>query len=475
VPACSDKGSPTTPPPTQPNTNTLQLGAVLSLSGVAGSIGQEAKAGAEMAVAQINAYGGILGKQVDLVVVDDKSDPTAAVAAVNEFVPKGVVLGIGPSTSASALALQALISSNQVLYISPSASSSEIDSGGVADGGVAPKEPDTPVLFRTVPSDKLLATALVQFAKGTDANNNQRCKGASIVYEGDDYGQPISDSVHSNLVAFNIGAATPEKIDPNSVNDFNALKDIANAVATKATTGTNPFLCQIVIAQPDLAANYMAAFASVTSSLPGPTIAGANPSWQNFITIGADGFRDVEFINQGKTDKSKPIGPDNKTAGEGAYAIAAITNEDVPANQLPPLKFFLSEFAAAYPELNGDPGRYGTTAYDAMMLLALAIQRTGSATAKDIPNIRSTLFNFAKGTVSVVPNTWSDTLKAVKDPGQDVKYQGASGSLQFQTQLTPGATLNDFGVWKIINGGFARQTLSDGRNFLKGSDLIGGK
>src|SRR6516164_9138408 len=61
---------------------------------VVGSInrvtGDQMKHGAEMAVKDINAKGGVLGKRLDLIVADDACDPKQAVAAANDVVGQGV-------------------------------------------------------------------------------------------------------------------------------------------------------------------------------------------------------------------------------------------------------------------------------------------------------------------------------------------------------------------------------------------------
>ena len=56
------------------------------MTGQYASFGQQMKAGAEMAVADINAKGGVLGEMLKLEVGDDACDPKQAVAVANEMV-----------------------------------------------------------------------------------------------------------------------------------------------------------------------------------------------------------------------------------------------------------------------------------------------------------------------------------------------------------------------------------------------------
>lgn len=88
---------------------TIRIGFIAPLSGAAQSVGAPLRFGAEVAVAQINAAGGIAGKQVELVVRDDKGDPTQAVAAVREMVGNGINLIVGVPLTACALAVTGVI------------------------------------------------------------------------------------------------------------------------------------------------------------------------------------------------------------------------------------------------------------------------------------------------------------------------------------------------------------------------------
>ena len=73
------------------------------MTGQYASFGQQMKAGAEMAVADINAKGGVLGEMLKLEVGDDACDPKQAVAVANEMVGKGVVYMAGHFCSGSSI------------------------------------------------------------------------------------------------------------------------------------------------------------------------------------------------------------------------------------------------------------------------------------------------------------------------------------------------------------------------------------
>ena len=78
----------------------IRVGAVLPFSGGVELYGQQAKLGLDLAVKDINAAGGILGRPVEVIYADDKTRPASAVAATHELIERdGVVAVVGPITS----------------------------------------------------------------------------------------------------------------------------------------------------------------------------------------------------------------------------------------------------------------------------------------------------------------------------------------------------------------------------------------
>jgi urea transport system substrate-binding protein len=78
----------------------IKVGAVLPFSGGVELYGRQAKLGLDLAAKEINAGGGILGRPVEVLYEDDKTDPAAAVAATNKLIERdGVLALVGPITS----------------------------------------------------------------------------------------------------------------------------------------------------------------------------------------------------------------------------------------------------------------------------------------------------------------------------------------------------------------------------------------
>ncbi|MCC8939713.1 ABC transporter substrate-binding protein [Bradyrhizobium sp. Arg68] len=90
----------------------IRIGAVLPFSGGVELYGQQAKLGLDLAAAEINAAGGILGRPVKLIYADDKTNPAAAAEAMRSLVEKdGALAVVGPITSRNLNALVPLAES----------------------------------------------------------------------------------------------------------------------------------------------------------------------------------------------------------------------------------------------------------------------------------------------------------------------------------------------------------------------------
>ena len=89
------------------------------MTGEYAAFGQQMKAGAEQAVADINKAGGVLGQQLILDVGDDACDPKQAVSVANQFASKGVKLVAGHFCSGSSIPASKVYAEEGILQISP--------------------------------------------------------------------------------------------------------------------------------------------------------------------------------------------------------------------------------------------------------------------------------------------------------------------------------------------------------------------
>lgn len=98
------------------------LGAVLSLSGPVAPNGVPTKDGIEVAVAEINARGGVNGRQLQVLIEDDQSKPDQAVILANKLITQnGVRMLLGASFGSTANAIASVVEKQRVVQLSPTA------------------------------------------------------------------------------------------------------------------------------------------------------------------------------------------------------------------------------------------------------------------------------------------------------------------------------------------------------------------
>jgi branched-chain amino acid transport system substrate-binding protein len=98
---------------------TIPIAVVGPVTGQYASFGAQMKNGGEMAVDDINAAGGVLGKQIDLDIGDDACDPKQAVAVANQMTGSGVALVAGHYCSGSSIPASTVYSESNMVQISP--------------------------------------------------------------------------------------------------------------------------------------------------------------------------------------------------------------------------------------------------------------------------------------------------------------------------------------------------------------------
>jgi branched-chain amino acid transport system substrate-binding protein len=99
--------------------NTIPIAMVGPITGQYATFGHQMRSGAEMAVADINAAGGVLEKQLDLDIGDDVCDPKQAVAVANQMMGNGVKLVVGHYCSGSSIPASKVYADGDMAQISP--------------------------------------------------------------------------------------------------------------------------------------------------------------------------------------------------------------------------------------------------------------------------------------------------------------------------------------------------------------------
>ncbi|HXA62286.1 MAG TPA: ABC transporter substrate-binding protein [Streptosporangiaceae bacterium] len=94
----------------------IKIGLIVSLTGNYAALGSEDYKAVELAVDQQNAAGGLLGRKIQIVFRDDRTQPDQAVLAFNDIKGQGLTAVIGPVFSNAALAVEPLAQRNQIPY-----------------------------------------------------------------------------------------------------------------------------------------------------------------------------------------------------------------------------------------------------------------------------------------------------------------------------------------------------------------------
>lgn len=151
--------------------------------GVAGPIetayGASMRQGAELAQREINAAGGIRGRQLSLKVRDDEADPQTAIAIADEFVNDPQVLAVVGHVNSSTTVAAAPVYSAGLPAVATSATSPEISRLG-------------DWIFRVATSDSANAVELARLARRLD-------RPTAVLYANDDYGRGLASSFRAAL------------------------------------------------------------------------------------------------------------------------------------------------------------------------------------------------------------------------------------------------------------------------------------
>lgn len=182
----------------------LKLGAVLPFTGDLAAFGPGIFAGADLAVDDINAAGGVLDGDVELLRGDSATDPAESSNVVERFISSENVDGIiGPAGTDQVLlgAFDPVIDGGRLLC-TPSATAAAL----------SVKEDDGYV-FRTTPSDQFQSRLLAQKISGEGHET------VAIIFRDDEYGQGFAEATEAELTAAGLDVVAAAPFDPNASPD----------------------------------------------------------------------------------------------------------------------------------------------------------------------------------------------------------------------------------------------------------------
>ncbi len=301
------------------NSNTIKLGGVFPLTGDVPALGAAMDNGAKMAIKEINAAGGVLGKQLDFVVEDDQNQASAAPNAITKLIEQDKVSAvIGTYASKCSIPMAAIAKQAKVVMISPGSTNEKV----TTEGGE--------YVFRACFIDPLQGKIGAQFA-----SENLKAKKVAMLYDvGNDYCVGISKEFKKNFESLG-GSVAYEQTYNTGESDFKA------------------FLTEIkelnvdVLYLPD---NY---------STVGLIAKQAKEVGIKAVLLGSDSWSDPGLVK---------VGGD---AVEGAYFTDHVSLKSDNAA----IKKFVSNYTTEY---KADPSAFSVLSYDSVYIVAEAIKAAGS-------------------------------------------------------------------------------------------------
>ena len=169
--------------------------------------GQQFERGAEQAVADLNAAGGVLGEPLKLVVGDDASDPQQAKAVANKLVSDGVLLVVGHRASDMTRAAAPIYADAGIIQITPSSTNPELTERGFDN------------FFRVCGRDDIQALLASEYLQRAWDG-----KAIGIIHDNSTYGQGLARLTRDKLNEAGVSEVLFKAFEPGKL-DYGDLLD----------------------------------------------------------------------------------------------------------------------------------------------------------------------------------------------------------------------------------------------------------
>lgn len=194
----------------------IKIGVTQPLTGAFAASGNYVTEGAKIAADQINAAGGVLGRKIQLVIEDNKSNPTEAVATAEKLIGKDKVpVMMGAWSSTLTLAVMPKLMEYEVPMLVETSSSGKITTSG------------NPWIFRISPTSEMEARAFAPMTKSLGI------KTAAFLSTNNDFGLGAAKEFAEALAKQGVKIGVRETMDPKAT-DFSA--QLAKIKASGADT-----------------------------------------------------------------------------------------------------------------------------------------------------------------------------------------------------------------------------------------------
>lgn len=189
--------------------NEIVIATAGPMTGQYANFGEQMRRGAQMAVADINARGGVLGRQIKLEIGDDACDPRQAVAVANQLASRKVAFVAGHFCSSSSIPASQVYNEAKILQITPASTNPKLTDDAAKAGWNN--------VFRTCGRDdaqgKVAGERLATQFKG---------KRVAIIHDKSTYGKGLADETKKAMNAKGLKEAMYEAVTQGD-KDFTAL------------------------------------------------------------------------------------------------------------------------------------------------------------------------------------------------------------------------------------------------------------
>ncbi|MEU4492150.1 branched-chain amino acid ABC transporter substrate-binding protein [Streptomyces sp. NPDC023998] len=295
----------------------IVLGMAIPMSGSSADTGPYMKNGAQLAVDEINAKGGVLGRKLQLQVEDDACDPKTAVAAANKLVAAHAAVSVGGYCSGATLPTLPIFDKRNIPMVIPAANSNQLVSQHLKH-----------VFLINGTGSQQAAAAVAWLSK-------DGAKKVAVMDDNTSYSKDIADLTWAKLGTTGAPAkAVEEAVNPGE-SDY------------------SPNVTSVLKSAPD----YI--------------------YWTGYYQEGGllirqfrqAGYKGKFLVGDGSVDPKlvKIAGAEH---GEGAFATMTQTPQTTPGAE--------SWIASYKTKFGAEPGPYSTQSYDAVRVAAEAIRKAGS-------------------------------------------------------------------------------------------------
>ncbi|CAN5369810.1 ABC transporter substrate-binding protein [soil metagenome] len=308
----------------------IKIGHVASKTGDTATFGVSADKGIRLALDEINAKGGVLGRKVEVITEDDRSLADEAKTACSKLITRDKVCAIlGEIASSRSIAIAPVCEDAKIPMLSPGSTNPKVTQG-------------YQYVFRNCFIDPFQGTAMAKFAMDAKPNGLGLKKFAVLYPVNSDYGVGLKDffiaAVKQRGGEIVAESAYTEKSDVDFKGQLTKIK----------------------------AANPEAIFVSGYYTEAGLIANQARELGISVPLLGGDGWDSDQTIQIGKQ------------AIEGCY----FTNHYSPDEDRPEVKKFVADYKARFD--NKVPDAMAILAYDAMKIMCDSITRAGSTDGKKI-------------------------------------------------------------------------------------------